>query len=202
MIIWRYGTDITTMKKILIIVVTLIVLVIVGLLTYNLLYTPSISNWRVAEALEFFKKHNLNTDYCIFVDFSKHVGKRRYVLYDLNDRKVVHSSVCANGLNRNEFSNVAGSNLSSLGKYEVTSIVGKMGIGEECIVLNGLEPTNSNARERQILIHSYKDVYYNPGTYPFNVFGKNLSHGCFVINKRAFRKTKRIAKPMLLWAYY
>lgn len=202
MIIWRYGTDITTMKKILIIVVTLIVLVIVGLLTYNLLYTPSISNWRVAEALEFCKKHNLNTDYCIFVDFSKHPGKKRYVLYDLNDRKVVHSSVCANGLNRNEFSNVAGSNLSSLGKYEVTSIVGKMGIGEECIVLNGLEPTNSNARERQILIHSYKDVYYNPGTYPFNVFGKNLSHGCFVINKRAFRKTKRIAKPMLLWAYY
>ena len=42
---------------------------------------------------------------------------------------------------------------------------------------------------------------WNPGTYPFNVFGKNLSHGCFVIDKRAFKKTKRIAKPMLLWAY-
>ena len=48
---------------------------------------------------------------------------------------------------------------------------------------------------------TYKDVYYNPGTYPFNVFRKSLSHGCFVINKRAFKKTKRIAKPMLLWAY-
>jgi hypothetical protein len=189
------------MKKILIIVVTLMVLAIAGLLTYNLLYTPSISNWRVAEALEFCKKHNLNTDYCIFVDFSKHAGKKRYVLYDLNDREVVCSSVCANGLNRNEFSNVEGSNLSSLGKYEVTSIVGRMRIGEECIILNGLESTNSNARKRQILIHSYKDVYYNPGTYPFNVFRKSLSHGCFVINKRAFKKTKRIAKPMLLWAY-
>ena len=189
------------MKKILIIVVTLMVLAIAGLLTYNLLYTPSISNWRVAEALEFCKKHNLNTDYCVFVDFSKHAGKKRYVLYDLNDREVVCSSVCANGLNRNEFSNVEGSNLSSLGKYEVTSIVGRMSIGEECIIINGLESTNSNARKRQILIHSYKDVYYNPGTYPFNVFGRNLSHGCFVINKRAFKKTKRIAKPMLLWAY-
>lgn len=189
------------MKKILIIVATLIILAIAGLLTYNLLYTPSVSNWRVAEALEFCKKHNLNTDYCVFVDFSKHAGKKRYVLYNLNDREVVCSSVCANGLNRNEFSNVEGSNLSSLGKYEVTSIVGRMGIGEECIILNGLESTNSNARKRQILIHSYKDVYYNPGTYPFNVFSKNLSHGCFVINKRAFRKTKRIAKPMLLWAY-
>ena len=106
----------------------LLVLAITGLLTYNLLYTPSISNWRVAEALEFCKKHNLNTDYCVFVDFSKHAGKKRYVLYDLNDREVVCSSVCANGLNRNEFSNVEGSNLSSLGKYEVTSIVGRMSI--------------------------------------------------------------------------
>ena len=189
------------MKKILIIVVTPIVLAIAGLLIYNLLYTPSISNWRATEALEFCKKHNLNTDYCVFVDFSKHAGKKRYVLYNLNDREVVCSSVCGNGLNRNEFSNVEGSNLSSLGKYEVTSIVGRMGIGEECIILNGLESTNSNARKRQILIHSYKDVYYNPGTYPFNAFGRNLSHGCFVINKRAFRKTKRVAKPMLLWAY-
>ena len=32
------------MKKILIIVVTLTVLAIAGLLTYNLLYTPSVSN--------------------------------------------------------------------------------------------------------------------------------------------------------------
>lgn len=174
---------------------------IVILIAYNLLYTPSISKWRVAEALEFCKKHNLNTNYCVFVDFSKHAGKKRYVLYDLNRRRVIYSSVCANGLNKNKFSNVEGSHLSSLGKYKVTSIIGRMGIGEECIVLEGLESTNSNARKRQILIHSYKDVYYNSGTYPFNVFGKNLSHGCFVIDKRAFRKTKRISKPMLLWAY-
>ena len=189
------------MKKILIIFVTLIVLAIVGLLTYNLLYTPDISNKRATEALEYCKSNNLNTNYCVFVDFSKHAGKKRYVIYNLNIRKVEYSSVCANGLNRNEFSNKEGSHLSSLGKYEVTPIVGKMGIGEECLILEGLEATNSNARKRQILIHSYKDVYYNPGTYPFNVFGKNLSHGCFVIDKIAFNKTKRFSKPMLLWAY-
>ena len=192
---------VTRMKKILIIVLTLTVLAIVGLLTYNLLYTPDISNKRVTEALNYCKSHNLNTNYCVFVDFSKHAGKKRYVLYNLNTRKVEYSSVCANGLNRNEFSNKEGSHLSSLGKYKVTSIVGKMGIGEECLILDGLEATNSNARKRQILIHSYKDVYYNPGTYPFNVFGKNLSHGCFVIDKIAFNKTKKISKPMLLWAY-
>lgn len=189
------------MKKILIIFVTLIVLAIAGLLAYNLLYSPDISNKRATEALDYCKSHNLNTNYCVFVDFSKHAGKKRYVIYNLNTRKAEYSSVCANGLNRNEFSNKEGSHLSSLGKYEVTPIVGKMGIGEECLILEGLEATNSNARKRQILIHSYKDVYYNPGTYPFNVFGKNLSHGCFVIDKIAFNKTKRFSKPVLLWAY-
>ena len=187
--------------KVMGIFIILVILAVVCLVVYNQFCTPSISNWRVAEALEFCKKHNLNTNYCVFVDFSMHPGKKRYVLYDLNNKEVVYSSVCANGLNRNEFSNVEGSNLSSLGKYEVTSIVGRMSIGEECIIINGLEATNSNARKRQILIHSYKDVYYNPGTYPFNVFRKSLSHGCFVIDKRAFRKTKKTAKPMLLWAY-
>ena len=187
--------------RIFIILPILIVLAVASLLIYNYIYSPDISNKRVTEALEYCKSHNLNTNYCVFVDFSKHAGKKRYVIYNLNTRKAEYSSVCANGLNRNEFSNKEGSHLSSLGKYKVTSIVGKMGIGEECLILEGLEATNSNARKRQILIHSYKDVYYNPGTYPFNVFGKNLSHGCFVIDKIAFNKTKRFSKPMLLWAY-
>lgn len=191
-------------KKIIRFVITLsilIVLAIVCLLIYNYIYTPDIPNKKVDIASDFCKKNNLNTNYCVFVDFSKHAGKKRYVIYNLNTRKVEYSSVCANGLNRNEFSNKEGSHLSTLGKYKVTPIVGKMGIGEECLILEGLEATNGNARKRQILIHSYKDVYYNPGTYPFNVFGKNLSHGCFVIDKRAFNKTKKISKPILLWAY-
>ena len=190
------------MKKILFYLVTITVLSIIGLLIYNYLYNPNISEERVTEALDFCKKHNRNTEYCVFVDFSKHAGKKRYVLYNLSNRKAEYSSVCANGLKRNEYSNIEGSHLSSLGKYKVTPDVGKMRIGEECLILEGLEFTNSNARKREILIHSHKSVYYNPGTYPFNIFHKNLSWGCFVIDKRAFRKTKRISKPMLLWAYH
>ncbi len=189
------------MKKILICLVTITLLAIIGLLIYNYLYTPDISDERVTEALDFCKKHNLNTNNCVFVVFSKHAGKKRYVLYNLNNRKAEYSSVCANGLKKNEYSNIEGCHLSSLGKYKITPDVGKMRIGEECLILEGLEATNSNARKREILIHSHKSVYYNPGTYPFNIFHKNLSWGCFVIDKRAFRKTKRISKPMLLWAY-
>ena len=189
------------MKKLLWIIPIAVVFAITCLLIYNFSYTPDISKQKADMALEFCKNHNLNTDYCIFVDFSKHAGKKRYVIYNLNTREVEYSSVCANGLNRNEFSNKEGSHLSSLGKYKVTPIVGKMGIGEECLVLEGLDSTNSNARKRQILVHSHKSVYYSPGTYPFNLFYKNLSWGCFVIDKRAFKKTKKMSKPMLLWAY-
>lgn len=189
------------MKKLLWIIPIVAICALACLLIFNYIYTPDISNKRVTEALNYCKSHNLNTNYCVFVDFSKHAGKKRYVIYNLNTREAEYSSVCANGLNKNEFSNVEGSHLSSLGKYKVTSIVGKMGIGEECIILDGLESTNDNARNRQILIHSHKSVYYNPGTYPFNFFYKNLSWGCFVIDKKAFKMTKRTSKPMLLWAY-
>lgn len=192
------------MKKLLNLFLTLIVVTVLAiscLLIYNYIFTPEIPNKKVDIALDFCKKNNLNTDYCVFVDFSKHAGKRRYVIYNLNTREIEYSSVCANGLNKNEFSNVEGSHLSSLGKYKVTSIITQMGIGEEGIVIEGLESTNSNARERQILIHSHSSIYNNPGTYPFNFFRKNLSWGCFVIDKKAFKMTKKISKPMLLWAY-
>ena len=189
------------MKKIFFKVITLITIFLTCLLMYNNICIPIIPDRKIIIASKFCKKYNLNTDYCIFVDFSKHPGKKRYVIYNLNDKRIEYSSVCANGLNKNEFSNVEGSHLSSLGKYKVSSIITKMRIGEEGLIIEGLESTNNNARKREILIHSYKDVYYNPGTYPFNFFGKNLSWGCFVVDKKAFKMTKNISKPILLWAY-
>lgn len=182
-------------------IVVFVVLVITCVLIYNNICLPIIPNKRAVIALNYCKEHNLNTDYCIFVDFSKHVGKKRYIIYNLNDRKIEYSSICANGLNKNKFSNEEGSHLSSLGKYEITTMISKMRIGEEGIIINGKESTNNNARKREILIHSHKSVYYCPTTYPFNFFSKNLSWGCFVIDKKAFEKTKKLSKPTLLWAY-
>ena len=178
-----------------------IIIVIIGILIYNNICIPIIPNKKVVIALEFCKKHNLNTDYCIFVDFSKHPGRKRYIIYNISDRKVEYSSICVNGLNKNKFSNIEGSHLSSIGKYKITNIVTTMKIGEEGIIVEGLDLTNNNARKREILIHSHKSVYYNPGTYPFNFFHKNLSWGCFVIDKEAFKITKKLSKPVLLWAY-
>ena len=53
------------MKKILKGIIVFVFSIIIGLLIYNQICFPIIPNRRVVEALEFCKKHNLNTDYCI-----------------------------------------------------------------------------------------------------------------------------------------
>ena len=89
------------MKKILRNLVLFITLVIICIIILNQLCVPIITNRKAILALDYCKKHNLNTDYCIFVDFSKHPGKKRYCIYNFNTNKIEYSSVCANGLNKN-----------------------------------------------------------------------------------------------------
>jgi hypothetical protein len=107
----------------------------------------------IVEALAFCKKNNLNTDYAVFVDFSKHSGRERYMIYSFSKHEVVYRCLCASGLNKNAFSNQPGSNLSSLGKYRITNEIHNMSIGREGLVVDGLGSSNSNARSRKILIH-------------------------------------------------
>lgn len=73
---------------------------------------PSISERRINEALAFCKKNDLSTDYAVFVDFSKHSGRERYMIYSFSKHKVVYRCLCASGLNKDKFSNRPGSNLS------------------------------------------------------------------------------------------
>lgn len=178
--------------------------IIVFLLFYisGVFFPPSISEGRINEALRFCKKNNLSTDYAVFVDFSKHSGRERYMIYSFSQHKVIFRCLCATGLNKNEFSNKPGSNLSSIGKYRVTNEIQMMGIGRKGLVVDGLERTNSNARNRKILIH-YSEVLniFPKSIFPIPIIGKGISHGCFSINSEGVRKTQELPKPVLLWAY-
>lgn len=168
----------------------------------GIIFPPSISERRINEALAFCKKNNLNTDYAIFVDFGKHSGRERYMIYNFSKHKVVYRCLCATGLNKDKFSNIPGSNLSSLGKYRITNEIHNMSIGREGLVVDGLEGTNSNARNRKILIH-YSDVLnsFPKSIFPIPMIGKGISHGCFSITTKGVEKTKELRKPTLLWAY-
>lgn len=179
--------------------------VILGFILFfvaGLLFPPSISERRVNEALAFCKANNLSTDYAIFVDFGKHSGRERYMIYSFSKQKVIFRCLCASGLNKNKFSNIPGSNLSSLGKYRITNEIHNMSIGREGLVVDGLESSNSNARNRKILIH-YSEVLNSvpKSLFPIPIFIDGISQGCFSIPSEGVNKTKRLPKPTLLWAY-
>lgn len=168
----------------------------------GLFFSPSISDERINEAFAFCKKNNLNTDCAVFVDFSRHSGLNRYMIYSFSKHKIIYKCLCASGQNKKEFSNKPGSNLSSLGKYRITNQIHNMSIGREGIVIEGLESTNYNAKSRRILIHYSEVLNYLPNSiFPIPIFIDGISSGCFSITREGVNKTKELPKPTLLWAY-
>ena len=158
-------------------------------------------------ALTYCKAHGLRTDYCILVDFDVHPGKDRFFIWDFDKQKIVYSTICEHGRGGNsthrnaEFSNRIGSNCTSLGKYQVLHKRDMYRHKEvPCYVLRGLDPTNSNAMSRGILIHP--SVCQTP-TFPFPLPWR--TEGCFGLSLMGFNKVTHYkelsTKPMLLWAY-
>ena len=190
------------MKRIFAFLLFGVVIAIILLYVAGIIFPPSISERKVSEALIFCMKNNLNTDYAVFVDFSKHSGRERYMIYNFKKHEIVYRCLCATGLNKDKFSNIPGSNLSSLGKYRITNEIHNMSIGREGLVVEGLESSNSNARNRKILIHYSKVLNDFPkNIFPIPIIGTGISHGCFSITSEGVNKTKELPKPTLLWAY-
>jgi hypothetical protein len=103
--------------------------------------------------------HIPNKQYLTVLDFKAHSGKRRFFVMDMVGGAPVEPHVVAHGKNSDpdydgwatSFSNVNGSLKSSVGFYYVAEqYTGENG---QSIRLDGLSPTNSNARERAIVIH-------------------------------------------------
>lgn len=170
---------------------------------------PSIDNDVIEKCYNYCKQNNYSTEYCYLVDFSRHSGLDRFYIYSFKEKKIIHKSLCAQGLGPNynifkhEFSNKVGSNLSSLGNYKVGNIR-KMYSAQWCTprgyTVYGLEKTNSNALTRGILIHNG-----NPSiqTFPFPCLP--VSRGCFAVSnsmmKHIENTKKHTSKPILLYAY-
>lgn len=99
-----------------------------------------------------------NHEYIGIVDFSINSTKERFFILNLKTGEVekmlvTHARNSETQLgNAGKFSNVVGSEMSSLGFFLTDSdhYFGKHGVS---LKLDGLSPTNSNARERAIVIH-------------------------------------------------
>jgi hypothetical protein len=161
---------------------------------------------RISEIKSFIKGKNYNQDLAVFINFKIQSGKYRYFLYDLKNNKIIQKAVVAHGdgsVIKNSdalrFSNVDGSHQSSLGKYEIReSYFGKFG---KAYRLDGLDPTNSNARSRAIVLHSYYCIPDKESPNP-----ACLSFGCPMLSKNALNETSRFIdqskKPIILYAFY
>ena len=135
-------------------------------------------------------KYNLNKEYAIYVDFSKPANQHRLYLINIKTQKVEYSWYTSHGSGSNaadkarRFSNVPGSNKSSLGVMKTgKTYVGKHGLSRKLI---GLEKgKNDNAEVRFIVLHSanyvtqeYVNTYGDPG----------MSYGCITLNPKDYKR--------------
>jgi len=167
---------------------------------------------KIAEAKEFCKENSYNQDFCILIDMSIHSGKKRFFILNLKTKEIEKSYLvshgCGNSLWQRDltktnpiFSNVENSYSSSLGKYKI----GDRGWSNFGVNINyrlhGLEASNSNANDRDIVFHSWnavsdKELYPN---------GTPEGWGCPAISNNAFLEIDPLLryskKPTLMWIY-
>lgn len=165
---------------------------------------------RHTEALAFCKEKKFNEDYYFLIDLSEHSGRNRFFVYDFKQKRITDQNLVTHGScdipdnysdkwEKARYSNKDGSHCSSLGKYKVGARdYSSWGIKVK-YWLDGLEDSNSNARGRVVVLHSWDavpDVEVYPDYSP-------LSWGCPAVSDNFMRKldTKLQAakKPVLLW---
>ena len=109
--------------------------------------------------MEICHEKGFNEDYCILVDFSRPSGEDRMAIIDLNTLSVLDTGPCAHGKGKGNsawkpvFSNKEESRCSSLGAFKIAEKGYSTTVGLR-FALDGLDASNSNARRRNILIHS------------------------------------------------
>lgn len=162
---------------------------------------------RVKIIKEFIGKNpKYNTELAFFIDMRVMSGKNRFIVYDLKNDSIVDQGLVAHGIgseteNKPElkFSNNNSSFCTALGKYYVGSnYVGQYG---KAYKLYGLDPTNSNAFARSIVLHKYDQVPYEEQNIPIC-----HSMGCPMVNEIYYNRIEKLIdnskRNIILDIYY
>lgn len=132
--------------------------------------------------------HPLRSDYVIVIDYRKSIFEKRLWVLDMKLGNIIIESRVAHAIKSGmkyakNFSNVLGSNTSSKGVFitRETTISPKFGFA---MLIDGLDKgVNNNARKREIIFHSDKNM------------STQWSYGCFAtpeeINKKLIHLTKK-----------
>jgi hypothetical protein len=127
-----------------------------------------------------------NKEIAFFIDMGIGSGKYRFFVYNLKTNKIIDQGLVTHGFGSESkstgemtFSNVNNSLCTSLGKYSVgNSYLGSYG---KAYKLYGLDKTNSNAFNRNIVLHKMSTV---PDQEQNEFIEK--SFGCPAVNERYF----------------
>ena len=150
---------------------------------------------RAKELLEYCRREGYNTRVALFVDLSRHSGRRRFVAWDMVRMvpifacPVSHGSGSARSHVRSayaRFSNEDGSHLSSLGRAVVAErYEGRYGVAYR---LDGLDATNTNLRSRYVVLHGWEHTTSYP-IWPRATVG---SFGCPVLSRRMMARVDEL----------
>lgn len=166
----------------------------------------------------FFKPYNLalrgyyqllsqdklrNPDFLTIVDFTKSSNEERMFIIDMHSWQVVHTSLVSHGMKTGEefaqdFSNTESSHQSSLGFYLTGEVYD--GKHDRSLKLDGLEYSNSNARERGVVVHAAEYVSYD---YIKENGRLGRSYGCPALPHDGYESViKRIKEGSCFFIYY
>lgn len=161
------------------------------------------------EAKQYCKKNNLNHDQFILIDLGVHSGLKRLFVYNFHKKEVSKSYMVSHGCGDNNWSDTStkenaplsnefDSHCSSIGKYVVLNRgVSQWGIKVNYI-LQGKDQTNSNARKRAIVLHSWEAISANE-VYPE---GTPEGWGCPAVSNESMKEIDEILKKnkkVLMW---
>ena len=161
------------------------------------------------EAKQYCKNNNLNQDKFFLIDLGLHSGLKRFFVYDFQQKKILKSYIVSHGCGNNQWgktsskenasvSNEFDSHSSSLGKYAIADRgVSQWGIKVNYL-LRGKEKTNSNAKNRAIVLHSWEAIP-NDEVYPE---GTPEGWGCPAVSNDSMKEIDEILKQnknVLMW---
>jgi len=145
----------------------------------------------VARAIEHVLRQPSDHPRAAVLDFSAHSATPRFHLIERASGRVLQTFRVAHGQgsegsrrdgHAEVFSNVPDSNTSSLGLYRTAETYVSEVYPGLAMRMDGLSPTNSNARTRFIVIHAAR--YMEPESWKGKKGGRpGLSDGCFVFSK-------------------
>lgn len=147
-----------------------------------------------------------NTGVGFFIDMGIASGKKRFFIYDLKNNKLLDQGLVGHGSGSEtgipgklKFSNVKNSLSTSLGKYSIGySYEGTFG---KAYKLYGLDKSNSNAFDRNIVLHKYWDIPFEEQKNPIC-----NSQGCPMVNEKFYSVIEKIIdsskKKIILVIYH